>query len=139
VGLLYVDGSQVLLVRQYRYLVNQLAWEIPGGRIDPHESPEEGAVREGLEESGLRCRSIKPLLYFHPGLDTFDNPTFLFFCTDFESAQAENLHPQEVSERVWVPLARCVEMIFGREIEDSLTIIGLLAYQTIMNQPAQMR
>src|SRR5678816_1151053 len=58
VGLLYVNGSQVLLVRQYRYLVNQLAWEIPGGRIDPHESPEEGAVREGLEESGLRCRSI---------------------------------------------------------------------------------
>ena len=45
VGLLFVQEEQVLLVRQYRLLVRQLAWEIPGGRVDPGESPEAGAAR----------------------------------------------------------------------------------------------
>src|SRR5438105_14404052 len=57
VGVLFVRGDSILLVRQYRFLVNQLAWEIPGGKIDPKESPEEGAIREALEETCLRCKS----------------------------------------------------------------------------------
>ena len=128
-GLLFVKGDSILLVRQYRFLVQQLAWEIPGGKIDPNETSEEGAAREGLEETCLRCKTLKPLLYFHPGLDTFDNPTFLFYCDEFEEAPAESLHPHEVTDRVWMPLARSVEMIFKGEIVDSMTIAALLAYQ----------
>jgi len=129
VGLLFVKGESVLLVRQYRFLVNQLAWEIPGGKVDPDETPEQGAIREGLEETCLQCKSIKPLLYFHPGLDTFDNPTFLFYCDEFAEAPAASLHPHEVTDRVWISLERSVEMIFNREIVDSLTIAALLAYK----------
>lgn len=135
VGLLIVRGEEVLLVRQWRLLVGELAWEIPGGRMDEGETPEQAAVREGLEETCLRCKHLKPLLYFHPGLDTFDNPTFLFCATDFEEAAPENLHAQEVSERVWVPLRRCLEMIFQRQIVDSLTIAALLAYHTRKEHP----
>jgi 8-oxo-dGTP diphosphatase len=31
------------------------AWVVPGGEIDPHETPEEGARREFLEETGYRA------------------------------------------------------------------------------------
>lgn len=134
VGLLIVKGEEVLLVRQYRLLVNELAWEIPGGKVDQDETPEQAAVREGLEETCLRCKTMKPLLYFHPGLDTFDNPTFLYYTNDFEEVSDASFHPQEVSERVWVPLARCLDMIFAREIVDSLTIAGLLAYHTLQSR-----
>lgn len=135
VGLLLVRHHNVQLVRQYRLLVNDLAWEIPGGRVDDGEAPEAAAIREGLEETCLRCKSVKPLLYFHPGLDTFDNPTFLFYSTDFQEAPTEHFHSNEISERVWVPLSRCIQMIFRREIVDSLTIAALLAYQTIKQNP----
>src|SRR6266850_8178004 len=76
-GLVLVKGGQVLLVRQYRLLVNGLAWEIPGGKVDSAETPEQAARREALEETCLLCGAVTPLLYFHPGLDTHDNPTFV--------------------------------------------------------------
>jgi ADP-ribose pyrophosphatase len=135
VGLVIARGDQVLLVRQYRFLVNEIAWEIPGGKVDPGETPEQAALREGLEETCLRCRNLKPLLYFHPGLDTLDNPTFMFLAEEFEEMVAEHLHTHEVVERVWVPLEQCLKMIFTRQIVDSLTIAALLAYHTRKRHP----
>ncbi len=135
VGLLIIRNDEVLLVRQWRLLVRQLAFEIPGGRVDAGETPEQAAAREGLEETCLRCRNLKPLLYFHPGLDTFDNPTFLFSSDTFDQASKENLHEHEVSEQVWIPLQRCIEMIFAKDIVDSLTIAALLSYKTLRDNP----
>ena len=48
--LLDADG-RVLLVR---HTYGRLNWEIPGGAAEPGESPDEAAVREIREETGLR-------------------------------------------------------------------------------------
>lgn len=135
VGVVIARGNDVLLVRQYRLLINDLAWEIPGGKVDPNETLEAAACREALEETCLRCRNVKPLLYFHPGLDTCDNPTFMFFAEEFEEAPDENLDSREVSERVWLPLDECLRMIFAGKIMDSLTVAALLAYHTRRHHP----
>lgn len=127
VGVVILRGSDVLLVRQYRLLVNDMAWEIPGGKVDADETPEKAALREALEEACLRCRNVKPLLYFHPGLDTCDNPTYMFLADEFEEAAEENLNPHEVTERVWIPLDKCIGMVFSGKIVDSLTVAALLA------------
>lgn len=135
VGVVIARGDEVLLVRQYRLLVNDLAWEIPGGKVDRDETPEDAAIREALEETCLRCRNLKPLLYFHPGLDTCNNPTFMFLAAEFEATSEDNLQRHEVSERVWVPLEECLRMIFARQIVDSLTVAALLAYHTRLHHP----
>jgi 8-oxo-dGTP diphosphatase len=36
-------------------------WEVPGGKIEPHEDPIEASMREIKEETGLDCRIIKEL------------------------------------------------------------------------------
>ena len=45
-------GVEVLVVHRPRYD----DWSLPKGKLDRGESFEEGALREVLEETGLRCR-----------------------------------------------------------------------------------
>ena len=48
------DASKVLLVRQYRYPLNDFVYELPAGLCDGDESHREAAVREIHEETGMR-------------------------------------------------------------------------------------
>ena len=125
VAVLVVSDNDVLLVRQYRLLINGLSYEIPGGRLDEGETLEGAAARECLEESGVRCWNLKPLVNYHAGLDTWKNYTHTFLSE--ESEEVSNHKDQ----RVWIPLPRCIEMVFGQQIVDSLSIIALLAYQAL--------
>ncbi len=130
-GIVAVVRDSVLLVRQYRLLIDGLAWELPGGRVDDGETPEVAAVRECLEETGVRCLDPRPLVFYHAGLDTRHNPTHIFYSDQVaEKCETENIHLQEVSGSAWVPLDSCVEMIFEGKIVDSFSIAGLLAYRT---------
>lgn len=37
------------------------AWEFPGGKIEPGESPEEAAWRETIEEIGATLKNVRPI------------------------------------------------------------------------------
>ncbi len=47
-------GDEFLMVRHARR-----SWEMPGGKVDPGESPEAAAIREFHEETGYDVGSLK--------------------------------------------------------------------------------
>jgi ADP-ribose pyrophosphatase YjhB (NUDIX family) len=51
-----VSGERVLLIHRAREPHRGL-WVAPGGKLEPGESPHEGAVREIREETGLQIES----------------------------------------------------------------------------------
>jgi ADP-ribose pyrophosphatase len=124
-----VKNTRVLLVRQYRLLINGLSYEIPGGKIDENEAPEAAAARECREETGIECLDIRPLLEYLLSLDILKNPTYIYY-----TEKTCDMDIKMADRRVWVPLARCINMIFKRQITDSLSIIGILAYQTMLGR-----
>lgn len=127
-GIVILREGQVLLTRQYRFLIDGLSWEIPGGRVDAGETPEQAAVRECLEETGVRCTGLVPLVVYYPGLDNFDNRTSLF-CSEHAEVVAPFVPDDaEVVEIRWIGLDECLAMVSGGEILDALTVTGLLAY-----------
>lgn len=55
-----VDGGKVLMVRR-RVSEGELMWQFPAGGIEAGESPEQAAVRETLEETGLEVKAVRLL------------------------------------------------------------------------------
>jgi 8-oxo-dGTP diphosphatase len=55
-GVIVRDG-EVVVVHRPRYD----DWSLPKGKLEDGESPEEGALREVQEETGLRCRLEREL------------------------------------------------------------------------------
>jgi len=123
-AILVVDSQDnVLLTRQYRLIINDISYEIPGGRVEHDETPEQTAVRECLEETGVFCRTTIPLLRFNPCLDIWKNYTHIFLSTDFEGPRNAN-----AAQTVWLPLGKCLEMIKNGHMSDSLSIIAIFTY-----------
>ena len=93
-----VRNDTILLVRQYRLLINGLSYEIPGGRIDENETPEQAAIRECLEETGIVCSNLKSLIDYLPSLDIWKNHTYVFYTEEITNGEKERsgCHPVEL-------------------------------------------
>ena len=55
------DG-RIVLVKQYRYPIQQALWEIPAGKLEYAEDPEACAKRELQEETGYVCKDLVKLV-----------------------------------------------------------------------------
>ena len=62
-------------------------WIMPGGGIKSGESPEEAAVREAKEETGVRCRAISG------PLDDSRKPNVAFVVCKTNDSRKESLRP----------------------------------------------
>lgn len=127
-GVVVIKGDSVLLVRQYRLLIDGMSWEIPGGGVDEGETPKDSAIRECREETGILCNSLHSLIAYNPGMDTFCNPTYIYYCEDFEEDNIASNQDGETVENRWLYLNDVLDMIYSMQIVDAFTIIGILSY-----------
>jgi ADP-ribose pyrophosphatase len=61
VGLVAVEGDEIVVVRQLRRGVETPVVELPAGKIEPGETPLEAAARELAEECCLRATELREL------------------------------------------------------------------------------
>ena len=119
------DEPQVLLLRQYRYASGGYLYEIPAGRLDEGESPEECAARELKEETGCTAERIEPLtsILTTPGFT--DEVIHLFLATGLTHGEP-NREADEFVELVVMRLSEALERISAGEMTDSKTVLALL-------------
>jgi ADP-ribose pyrophosphatase len=119
------DDGSVTLVRQYRYAVAAHVWELPAGRRDPGETPEQGARRELEEEVGLRPRVLEPLLTFWTTPGFCDELMHLFRSTGLQQVPARPEQDERI-EAGRFSLAEAESMIRRGEIREGKTLVALL-------------
>lgn len=63
------EDGKIVLVRQYRHPIGKTMLEVPAGKLDKGEQPDECALRELEEETGYIANNIKKMasIYTTPG------------------------------------------------------------------------
>ena len=116
--------GRVILVRQYRYAAGEWLLEVPAGKLDPDETPEDCARREVEEEIGFRPESIHPLgwIFTTPGFT--DERIWLYLATELTETRA-NLEPDELLSVRRFSMDEAIELAGRGEIHDAKTICAL--------------
>jgi ADP-ribose pyrophosphatase len=131
VPLLDPDGHpdpRVLLIRQFRHAADGFIWEVPAGRLDPGEAPEQCARRELEEETGMRAAALERLttIYTTPGFT--DERIHLYLARGLEPG-AERREADEFMEVHPLRWSEVLRMMASGEIQDGKTLISLMFVQ----------
>ena len=121
-----IDAERrVCLLRQYRHAAGGYVWELPAGRLEPDEPPQETARRELVEEAGVAAREWRSLGVSLSSPGVFTERIHLFLATGLAPAPTA-LEAAEVLEVHWLPLDEALARCLDGRVEDSKTCIGLL-------------
>ena len=119
------ESGGIVLVRQYRYAVDESLWEIPAGMRDPGEDAAECAARELAEETGYRAGRVSLLTRLRTTPGFCDEIIDLFSAHELAAGNPDP-DPMEHFEVAEFGIEQIRRMIAAGEITDAKTIAGVL-------------
>ncbi len=122
-----LSNDEIILIKQYRYAVNEYLIEIPAGKIENKESPIEAAKRELEEETGFTGDLI-PLTkcYLAPSYDTELMHLFIaknILRTDNSTSKMDD--DENISNMI-VRIDDAIRYCFNGHIKDCKTVSAIL-------------
>ncbi len=121
-----VDG-RVVLIRQFRYLLDDWCWEVPAGGFHDFEgSPIELAKRELAEEVGGESDEWTYIGSFRAGVSVFDQICHIVLARNVRLSREPDRECGEIIEVHPTPIPRALEMARTGEIADGFSALALL-------------
>lgn len=119
------SNGDIYLVEQYRAAFDEILLEIPAGKLDPGETPEDGLIRELKEETGLSAGKISHLtsIAVSPGFCT--EIIHIYLAEDLTQGET-NPDDDEYLLVSKMSLKDAKKAVFEGSFSDAKTITGVL-------------
>ena len=121
--------NRILLVQQYRYVVDKWLWELPAGTRERDETLHAAALRECHEEVGKIPGHAEKLLSLFPSPGFCDEEMNFFLLTDLRDRVAGEAAPHQDPDELLNVKEFSVDdvrtMVRAGEICDMKTALGL--------------
>lgn len=124
------DGN-TWLIGQYRYALDEYAWEIPmgGGPIDLDML--DSAKRELREETGLSAEKWTQIMRIHMSNSVTDEEGIVYLAEELSQGETE-FEETEILQVKKLPFAAALEMVMEGQITDSISVAAILKVARIL-------
>lgn len=119
------ENGDIQMLKQFRYPMEQIFWEVPAGKIDKGEVQDKTAERELREEAGLTAENLEYVGHFYPGIGYSDEVIHIYIAWDLKKVP-QKVDDDEFVTRHRLPFSEAIEMVHSGEINDGKTVICLL-------------
>ena len=118
------EDKQVIMVRQFRHGTRSVTLEVPGGMVEPGDSPIQAAARELLEETGDQAGNLLQLGVIDPNPAILTNRCTTFLARNLTLTGTGVCDETEDIEVVRVPLSRIPSLIKDGTITNALIVVA---------------
>ena len=127
------DHGELAFVRQYRYAYGRVVTELPAGKLEEDECPEDAIRREISEEIGAQCTDWRDMGKLYPTPGYCNEVIHLYMCR-IQTIGEQHPDEDEFLEVEYIPLATAVDMVMNGELPDSKTQVLILKLAELLRR-----
>ena len=120
--------GRIPMIWQYRKPAGQAMFELPAGKLEKGEDPEEAALREFREETGYTAGRIRHILEFYPTVGYSEETLHIFFAEDLTPGDTDFDENESIEIEEYLPEELYAKLDAG-EMNDGKSIIAILLYK----------
>jgi ADP-ribose pyrophosphatase len=118
------DENRILMVRQFRKPLERSLVEIPAGKLEKGEDPEQCAYRELEEETGYRAKTLSHVASFYTSPGFSDEIVHLYYADELDKGNPHT-DEDEFVELMEVTMEEALDLSKRQEIYDAKTVYAL--------------
>jgi len=123
------DGKRYFVMeRQFRHGSQTVTLEFPAGLVEDGEDPKEAALRELLEETGIKAGKLTQTGLLNPNSAFMCTKGYFFVAEDLEYTGERHFDANEEIEAVTISEAEVFERMGKGEMDNGIMVVSAFLY-----------